>query len=138
MMMNFLGIFNFNAPYMPWVLLGFSYLISGSVPISDILGIIAGHVYYYFEDVYPQLYGGSRPLSTPEWMKILINPRVREVDYHAVPTRMPMERDPNANDIHREEDLSAHSETAASAVHSAEREAEDSSSADESDSNHED
>lgn len=44
--MSFLGIFNFTAPYLPWVLLGFSLML-GHSPAVDLLGIAAGHVYYF-------------------------------------------------------------------------------------------
>lgn len=37
--MAFLGLFNFNAPYLPWVLLGFTLLLNNAVPYGDILGI---------------------------------------------------------------------------------------------------
>lgn len=64
-MMNFLGFLNFQAPYMPFVLLGFSFLISGTVPKSDAIGIVIGHIYYYMVDVAPRVYG--RPfLVTPK------------------------------------------------------------------------
>lgn len=72
-MMNFLGIFNFTAPYMPWVLLGFSLLLSGQLPVADLIGIGAGHAYYYLMDVYPLLYG-SHPLKTPTILVRLLNP----------------------------------------------------------------
>lgn len=52
--MSFLGLFNFSAPYLPWVLLAFSTLL-GSSPLVDTLGIGAGHVYYFLEDVYPRM-----------------------------------------------------------------------------------
>ena len=35
--MSFLGLFTFHAPYLPWVLLGFSMLL-GSSPAVDLLG----------------------------------------------------------------------------------------------------
>jgi len=54
--MNFLGLFNFRAPYLPWVLLGFSVLL-GSPPVIDLMGILAGHVYYFLVDVYPVMVG---------------------------------------------------------------------------------
>jgi Derlin-2/3 len=63
-LLNFLGLFNFRAPYLPWIFLGFSCML-GTSPVTDILGVVAGHCYYYFEDVYPQLYGGSRVWKTP-------------------------------------------------------------------------
>ena len=62
--MNFLGVFNFSAPYLPWVLLGFSFALSNTVPINDFLGIVLGHVYYFLEDVYPKN-TGRRLLKTP-------------------------------------------------------------------------
>jgi Derlin-2/3 len=73
-MMNFLGVFNFNAPFMPWVLLGFSLLLSGQLPVADLIGIGAGHAYYYMVDIYPILYG-QRPLKTPSFLSALLNPR---------------------------------------------------------------
>jgi hypothetical protein len=73
-LMNFLGVFNFTAPFMPWVLLGFSLLLSGQLPVADLIGIGAGHAYYYLMDVYPILYGGRRPLRTPTFLKTLLDP----------------------------------------------------------------
>ena len=39
--LSFLGIFNFTAPYLPWVLLAFSEILRSS-PVVDILGMVAG------------------------------------------------------------------------------------------------
>jgi Derlin-2/3 len=39
--LSFLGIFNFTAPYLPWVLLAFSVML-GSSPKVDLLGMVAG------------------------------------------------------------------------------------------------
>eukprot|EP00803_Ostreobium_quekettii_P011107 evm.model.scf_344.4 EVM.evm.TU.scf_344.4 scf_344:45187-52607(-) len=69
MQLSFLGLFTFSAPYLPWVLLGFSVMI-GSSPVVDILGMIAGHVYYFLEDVYPQM-SGRHILQTPGIVKAL-------------------------------------------------------------------
>lgn len=52
--LSFLGMFPFTAPYLPWVLLSFSYLLGHSV-IVDVIGIVAGHLYYYLEDVWPAM-----------------------------------------------------------------------------------
>eukprot|EP00270_Netrium_digitus_P009844 TRINITY_DN3019_c0_g1_i1.p1 TRINITY_DN3019_c0_g1~~TRINITY_DN3019_c0_g1_i1.p1 ORF type:complete len:246 (+),score=62.82 TRINITY_DN3019_c0_g1_i1:214-951(+) len=68
--MSFLGVFNFTAPYLPWVLLAFSVLL-GSSPVADLLGMAAGHAYYYLEDVYP-LISGRRLLKTPAIIKMLL------------------------------------------------------------------
>jgi Derlin-2/3 len=50
--MSFLLLFNFTAPYLPWVMLIFSAMLGNPMTI-DIVGICVGHVYYYFEYVYP-------------------------------------------------------------------------------------
>ena len=78
-LMNFLGIFNFTAPYMPWVLLGFSLLLSGQLPVADVIGIVVGHAYYYLSDVFPRLYGWY-PLQTPGILSHFLNPRDPIVD----------------------------------------------------------
>ena len=39
--LNFLGLFNFTAPYLPWVLLAFSVTLRSNA-VVDLLGIVAG------------------------------------------------------------------------------------------------
>ena len=63
----FLGLLVFNAPYLPWVLMAFSLFMHGTIPKDEILGVVVGHVYYFFSDVWPGLYPGSRPMDPPEW-----------------------------------------------------------------------
>ncbi|XP_061586624.1 derlin-3 isoform X1 [Cololabis saira] len=65
MRMNFLGLLNFQAPFLPWVLTGFSLLLGNSV-VADLLGIGVGHMYYFLEDEFPHRVGGRRLLMTPE------------------------------------------------------------------------
>ncbi|KAL7088708.1 hypothetical protein ACP275_13G144100 [Erythranthe tilingii] len=67
--MSFLGLFTFTAAYLPWVLLGFSVLVGASAWV-DLLGMIAGHAYYFLEDVYPRM-TARRPLRTPAFIKAL-------------------------------------------------------------------
>jgi len=57
--MNFMGLFNFMAPYLPWVLLGFTMLLNNIWPTGDLLGMAVGHVYYFLEDVYPRMENGT-------------------------------------------------------------------------------
>lgn len=52
--MSFFGFLQFNAPYLPWVMLTFSALI-GSPITMDLIGIAVGHAYYFLEFVYPKL-----------------------------------------------------------------------------------
>jgi Derlin-2/3 len=54
--MSFLGLFSFNAPYLPWVLLLFSLMLGYSATVlRDLIGIAVGHVYFYFDDVFPRV-----------------------------------------------------------------------------------
>ena len=69
---NFLGVFNFTAPYLPWVFLGFSFAISNTIPINDFLGIVIGHIYYFLQDVYPKN-TGRYILKTPFLLKRLVD-----------------------------------------------------------------
>ncbi|KAJ3223928.1 Derlin-2 [Clydaea vesicula] len=72
--MNFLGLFTFTAPYLPWVLLGFTVLLNNFFPAGDLLGMAVAHVYYFFEDVYPRMDGsnGWRLFQTPKIFKYLL------------------------------------------------------------------
>jgi len=69
--LSFLGLFNFNAPYLPWVITGFGMLLNHS-PWADILGIAVGHIYYFLEDVYPQT-SQRRILKTPGFLKAMFD-----------------------------------------------------------------
>lgn len=51
---NFLEIFQFRAPFLPWFLLLF-VMMFGFNPKYDMIGAVAGHLYYYLEDVVPKL-----------------------------------------------------------------------------------
>lgn len=65
--MSFLGLFTFTAPYLPWVILGFGVML-GQSPIYDLLGLGVGHIYYFLEDVYPNI-SGRRLLKTPGFIQ---------------------------------------------------------------------
>ena len=78
--LSFLGVFNFSAAYLPWVLMLFSVLI-GSSPLMDVLGMVAGHTWYYLEDVYPRTAAGAgrRFLKTPSlFVSLMGDGRARE------------------------------------------------------------
>ncbi|KAI3433463.1 hypothetical protein D9Q98_003276 [Chlorella vulgaris] len=87
--LSFLGIFTFTAPYLPWVLLAFSFML-GSSPVVDLLGMVAGHAYYFLEDVYPRM-TGRRLLKTPAIVRALFpadviqTPRMAPMQAAAVP-----------------------------------------------------
>ncbi|KAI9827408.1 MAG: hypothetical protein M1819_006949 [Sarea resinae] len=74
--LSFLGVLVFTAPYLPWVLMGFSLMLHGTVPKDEIL-------YYFFTDVYPSLHNNQRPLAPPSWFRRLFEgrrPRAEEQD----------------------------------------------------------
>lgn len=50
--LSFLGVFNFTAPFLPWVLLAFSVMLGGS-PLVDLLGMLAGICGFTCTRVYP-------------------------------------------------------------------------------------
>ena len=71
--MSFLGLFQFRAPFLAWVLLGFSVLL-GNSPTIDLMGIVVGHTYFFLEDVYPNtpMGRGRKPLRTPYLLQRLV------------------------------------------------------------------
>ena len=73
--MTFFGILTFTAPYLPWVILGFSAMVGNNL-ITDLIGIGVGHLYYFFEDVYPIVadirgWRVKRWLEAPNFLKSL-------------------------------------------------------------------
>lgn len=97
--LSFLGIFTFSAAYLPWVLLAFSVML-GSSPVVDLLGMAAGHTYYFLEDVYPHTAHGRRLLKTPGVIKALfpgdtVIQRVQPIAVAAVPQGFPVQGEVN-------------------------------------------
>ncbi|XP_070572557.1 derlin-2-like [Ptychodera flava] len=82
--LNFFGLMNFQAPYLPWVLLAFSLLLGNSI-IVDVIGIAVGHVYYFLEDVFPQQPGGFKLLKTPGFLKYIFDSPLEDPDYQPLP-----------------------------------------------------
>ncbi|KAI8985325.1 Der1-like family-domain-containing protein [Pilobolus umbonatus] len=79
--LNFLGLVVFTAPNLPWVLLCFSLFLGGQVPVGDMLGVLVGHLYYFFEDVWPNdpMSHGKKWLATPRIIRWLVEGnRMRE------------------------------------------------------------
>ncbi len=48
--------------------------VLGQNPVLDILGMICGHAYWFFEDVYPQIRPGRHWTSAPRVLKVLFDP----------------------------------------------------------------
>lgn len=80
--MSFLGVVNFTAPYLPWVLLVFAILL-GASPVMDMLGLLAGHLYYYLAWEYPRI-RGIKLLHTPQILHTLFEQEEPEMMPEAV------------------------------------------------------
>ncbi|XP_063081922.1 derlin-3 isoform X2 [Cavia porcellus] len=81
---NFFGLLTFQAPFLPWALMGFSLLLGNSI-IVDLLGIAVGHIYYFLEDVFPNQPGGKRLLLTPGFLKLLLDNPEEDPNYLPLP-----------------------------------------------------
>ncbi|KAK2494553.1 hypothetical protein MC885_004677 [Smutsia gigantea] len=85
---NFLGLLTFQAPFLPWALMGFSLLLGNSI-LVDLLGIAVGHIYYFLEDVFPNQPGGKRLLLTPGFLKLLLDAPEEDPNYLPLPEEQP-------------------------------------------------
>ncbi|CAD7091108.1 unnamed protein product [Hermetia illucens] len=85
--MNFFGLLNFQAPYLPWVLLCFSMILGNTIWI-DLMGMAVGHIYYFLEDVFPHQRNGCRILKTPTFLKVLFNEHI-DHSYQPLPEDRP-------------------------------------------------
>ncbi|XP_009883492.1 PREDICTED: derlin-2 [Charadrius vociferus] len=86
--MNFFGLLIFQAPFLPWVLMGFSLLLGNSI-IVDLLGIAVGHIYFFLEDVFPNQPGGRRLLRTPSVLKAIFDTPEDDPNYNPLPEERP-------------------------------------------------
>lgn len=62
--------FKLKGIYLPWALMAFTILIGGS-PVMDIVGVVAGHAYYFLIDVLPQQTQGQQVLKTPQFLYVV-------------------------------------------------------------------
>ncbi|KAJ8750915.1 hypothetical protein K2173_016096 [Erythroxylum novogranatense] len=67
---NIYGLVTLKAFYLPWAMLALD-VIFGSPILPDLLGIIAGHLYYFLTVLHP-LATGRNLLKTPRWVHKLV------------------------------------------------------------------
>ncbi|KAJ3081044.1 Derlin 1 [Rhizoclosmatium hyalinum] len=68
----FFGL-RFKALFLPWVYIIFDFLTGAPFPpIPKLIGIFAGHLYYFFDTIYPENNGGARLISTPAFLYSLV------------------------------------------------------------------
>ncbi|TPX32818.1 hypothetical protein SmJEL517_g04117 [Synchytrium microbalum] len=66
---TFMFGFKFPAIYLPFVLVGWDlFTKGGGFPIVKVMGILAGHLYYFLDKVWPDQNGGRKILVTPQWL----------------------------------------------------------------------
>lgn len=64
--------------------MGFTLILHGTVPKDEIMGVVIGHIWYFFSDVYPPLHGGSRPLDPPMFWRRLFEGRREDSDANGI------------------------------------------------------
>lgn len=91
------GLFTFQAHYVPWFHIAFSAMFGGSLMI-DLVGGVAGHIYYFFDDVYPKVaeLRGWKPRRYLRVSEYFADPDVVRVEVE--------EMQPIPNEIYRTED----------------------------------
>ncbi|XP_021725039.1 derlin-1-like [Chenopodium quinoa] len=67
---NLYGLVTLKAFYLPWAMLALD-VIFGSPILPDLLGIVAGHLYYFLTVLHP-LAGGKMILKTPAWVRKIV------------------------------------------------------------------
>mmetsp|Transcript_35215 Transcript_35215/g.92132 ORF Transcript_35215/g.92132 Transcript_35215/m.92132 type:complete len:248 (+) Transcript_35215:187-930(+) len=77
---NFWFGITFQAMYFPWVLLGFNILTAQSNGMPELLGIFAGHTYFFLKTKYPRDFGGPDVLATPQFLRNLFPDEERDRD----------------------------------------------------------
>ena len=64
---SFYGLVTVKAFYVPFAFLLMSVLMGDSF-MPDVVGIVVGHIYYFFKELHP-ITTGVRYLETPNWLK---------------------------------------------------------------------
>ena len=62
-------ILNFQAKYLPWVLLALYTFFEGAVPATEVIGITVGHIYFFLEEIVPKQ-TGRHVVKAPEFMYV--------------------------------------------------------------------
>ena len=70
---NLINILHIRGSSLPFVLTLSSLLLKQKTLKLDLIGIIAGHFYYYLEEIYPRLNGGQKVLKTPSFFDVIFS-----------------------------------------------------------------
>jgi len=79
---EFMGLFTFRAPYVPWIYLIFSFFINSGIK-DELIGLIVGHFYFFLKEIIPRLkiIKNPRLLETPKFFYNLCNSLNLNNDY---------------------------------------------------------
>jgi len=78
--MNFLGFFTFNAPYLPYVIIGLEFMLGQHWSVYDLFGIVVGHVYWYIMHSYPDRMNREPLLKTPRILSMIFDRQENEIE----------------------------------------------------------
>lgn len=86
--MAMLGVVHFDAPWLPWVYFSLSLLL-GQTVLVDLMGIAAGHTYFFFQDVLPAVcasrgWAPVQPLSAPSALKFLLGQQDHPAEFQVI------------------------------------------------------
>uniref|UniRef100_A0A6B2G6A1 Derlin n=1 Tax=Myxobolus squamalis TaxID=59785 RepID=A0A6B2G6A1_MYXSQ len=79
---NFWFGITLKAKNFPWVLLGVNAILFGSFKLS-LMGLLAGHLYYFLKYIYPRDLNGPQLLGTPQFLKQLFKEEKVERSFKA-------------------------------------------------------
>ena len=65
---EFMGVFTFRAPYLPWFYLVISFLLESDFK-NDLYGLLIGHLYFYLKEILPRMksINNIKILETPKF-----------------------------------------------------------------------
>lgn len=67
------GFISIPAKYLSLALLVLDLVLSGSIDPTSIVGLVAGHAYYFLDSVYPTMPNGKHIISTPAAFEQLVD-----------------------------------------------------------------
>jgi len=69
-LVQYMGLFSLPAYYIPSIMFIFSFVLERKLPLSDLVGIISGHIFFYLKNVATR--EGRNIMKTPEFLKRLL------------------------------------------------------------------
>ncbi|CAN8067128.1 unnamed protein product [Agarophyton chilense] len=67
------GFLSIPAKYLSLSMIFIDLIRTGSIPYTDVFGLLGGHIYYFLDSVYPGMPGGRQVISVPIWFENAID-----------------------------------------------------------------